>query len=567
MRLRPAKPLILLMALLSAACLTCVAEKEINYSDFYKTYGTLTPSELCVRGYDCLKLDDVATAQAFFNLAAGMWNEDLPFRDKVNCIISMNNIGSFLIFHNHNPQQAYPLLAKAQDLAVKEDASTILPVVYDNLAKIYDDFGDINRSMSMYRDAYTLSEGRTDRITVNKIFNDLASTAVFNGRLDSIRPQIESQLSLPVDSSVLSPYSSKLAEGLDAMLGRRYREAAGILTDADSLVRSDIDQPHYLVAHYLITAHAFMLAGNHDKAVRILGKAEKTVAESGIIYMLPKIYASLEQCYRSRGDAVRADYFRLRKLETRDSLYDAGSFSKIKDLESAHEIDKLNKGIEEAAIRHAHRLTLIWILVSGLIIIIALLAFLAIKNHSLNARNKTLVLKNEEANERQRIDRLLRLDYEKKIERLKSLIPEPAKERPQGEKTDATASRDRQAVPMTREEMVETIRRIKNVTEESPEIYFPDFSLNRLAEITDCKSAYLSYVINTELKKNFNTLIAEARIRKACELLLDEDTAHTLTLDAIAERVGYKSRSHFSAVFKKITGISPSRYAAIAREA
>lgn len=495
-----------------------------------------------------------------------MWNEDLPFRDKVNCIISMNNIGSFLIFHNHNPQQAYPLLAKAQDLAVKEDASTILPVVYDNLAKIYDDFGDINRSMSMYRDAYTLSEGRTDRITVNKIFNDLASTAVFNGRLDSIRPQIESQLSLPVDSSVLSPYSSKLAEGLDAMLGRRYREAAGILTDADSLVRSDIDQPHYLVAHYLITAHAFMLAGNHDKAVRILGKAEKTVAESGIIYMLPKIYASLEQCYRSRGDAVRADHFRLRKLETRDSLYDAGSFSKIKDLESAHEIDKLNKGIAEAAIRHAHRLTLIWILVSGLIIIIALLAFLAIKNHSLNARNKTLVLKNEEANERQRIDRLLRLDYEKKIERLRSLIPEPDAERPQGDKTDATASRDRQAVPMTKEEIVETIRRIKNVTEESPEIYSPDFSLDRLAEITGCKSVYLSYVINTELKKNFNTLIAEARIRKACELLLDEDTAHTLTLDAIAERVGYKSRSHFSAVFKKITGISPSRYAAIARE-
>lgn len=567
MLLRPAKPLILLMALLSAACLTCAAEKEINYSDFYKTYGTLTPSELCVRGYDCLKLDDVATAQAFFNLAAGMWNEDLPFRDKVNCIISMNNIGSFLIFHNHNPQQAYPLLAKAQDLAVKENASTILPVIYDNLAKIYDDFGDINRSMAMYRDAYTLSEGRTDRITVNKIFNDLAGTAVFNGRLDSIRPQIESQLELPVDTSVLSPYSRKLAQGLDAMLGRRYREAAGILTDADSLVRSDIDQSHYLVAHYIITAHAFMLAGNHDKAVRILGKAEKTVAESGIIYMLPKIYASLEQCYRNRGDAARADHFRLRKLETRDSLYDAGSFSKIKDLESAHEIDRLNKGIAEAAIRHAHRLTLIWILVSGLIIIIALLAFLAIKNHSLNARNKTLVLKNEEANERQRIDRLLRLDYEKKIERLKSLIPEPAKERPQREKTDATASRDRQAVPMTKEEMVETIRRIKNVTEESPEIYSPDFSLDRLAEITGCKSVYLSYVINTELKKNFNTLIAEARIRKACELLLDEDTAHTLTLDAIAERVGYKSRSHFSAVFKKITGISPSRYAAIAREA
>lgn len=76
---------------------------------------------------------------------------------------------------------------------------------------------------------------------------------------------------------------------------------------------------------------------------------------------------------------------------------------------------------------------------------------------------------------------------------------------------------------------------------------------------------HLSYVINTKLKKNFNTLIGEARIRKACELLIDEETAQTLTLDAIAEMVGYKSRSHFSAVFKKITGVAPSRYAAIAR--
>ena len=561
------RPLAILSLLITAIFQSYSDAKDINYSDFYRRYRKLTPSELCVKGYDCLKADDQETAQAFFNLAAGMWNDDLPYRDKVNCIISMNNIGSFLIFHNHNPHQAYPLLAKALDLARNEDASTILPVIYDNLAKIYDDFGDINRSMAMYREAYTLSEGRTDRITVNKIFNDLAGTAVFNGRLDSIREQIESQLALPVDTSVLSPYSSKLAEGLDAMLARHYRKAAEILTDADPLVKSDIDQSHYLVAHYLITARALMLAGNHDKAVEILGKAEKTVAESGIIYMLPKIYASLEQCYRSRGDAARAVHFRLKKLETRDSLYDAGSFSKIKDLESAHEIDKLNKGIAEATIRHSHRLTLIWILASGLIIIIALLAFLAIKNHSLNARNKTLVLKNEEANERQRIDRLLRLDYEKKIDRLRSLIREPDAERPQSEKAEAPASRDRQPVPMTREEMMETIRRIKNVTEESPEICSPDFSLDRLAEITGCKSAYLSYVINTELKKNFNTLIAEARIRKACELLLDEDTAHTLTLDAIAERVGYKSRSHFSAVFKKITGISPSRYAAIAREA
>lgn len=99
----------MLLILLSVARQSYAAEKEINYSDFYQTYAKLTPSELCVKGYECLKTDDIPTAQAFFNLAAGMWNDDLSFKDKVNCIISMNNIGSFLIFHNHNPQQALSL--------------------------------------------------------------------------------------------------------------------------------------------------------------------------------------------------------------------------------------------------------------------------------------------------------------------------------------------------------------------------------------------------------------------------------------------------------------------------
>ena len=225
--------------------------------------------------------------------------------------------------------------------------------------------------------------------------------------------------------------------------------------------------------------------------------------------MLPKVYSSLEQCYRNNGDITQANHFRLRKLEIRDSLYDAGSFSKIKELESAHEIDKLNKGIAEANIRHSHRMTLIRILVVGIVIIIALLVFLAIKNHSLDTRNKILVLKNEDANERQRIDHQLRLDYEERIEKLKALIPDTLNPDSSGQPIPQPApARDRQTVPLTKEEIMEIIRRIKNVTEESQEVFSSDFTLDRLAEITGCKAAYLSHVINTELKKNFNALIA-----------------------------------------------------------
>ena len=114
------------------------------------------------------------------------------------------------------------------------------------------------------------------------IWRDISSS------LDSVREQLKSQLTLPVDSSVLSSYSHKLAEGLEAMLDKRHKDAADILTDATSLVKSDIDQSHYLVVHYIMTAYALMQAGEHDKAAEKLRLAETVVEDSGIIYMLPK---------------------------------------------------------------------------------------------------------------------------------------------------------------------------------------------------------------------------------------------------------------------------------------
>ena len=46
------------------------------------------------------------------------------------------------------------------------------------------------------------------------------------------------------------------------------------------------------------------------------------------------------------------------------------------------------------------------------------------------------------------------------------------------------------------------------------------------------------------------------RIQKAKELLRDE----SLSVEAIAEQVGYNDYFYFTKVFKKNTGISPSKY-------
>ena len=68
--------------------------------------------------------------------------------------------------------------------------------------------------------------------------------------------------------------------------------------------------------------------------------------------------------------------------------------------------------------------------------------------------------------------------------------------------------------------------------------------------------------INQEYGSNFNSLLNEYRIKEACRRLGGNAN---MTIEGIAESVGFKSRTSFGALFKSITGLSPSAYQKISR--
>ncbi len=70
---------------------------------------------------------------------------------------------------------------------------------------------------------------------------------------------------------------------------------------------------------------------------------------------------------------------------------------------------------------------------------------------------------------------------------------------------------------------------------------------------------HISQVINEKLNQSFFEFIAMYRIREAEQMLSNPDCSH-LTVEDIAEEVGYISKSAFNKTFKKITGKTPSEY-------
>lgn len=85
------------------------------------------------------------------------------------------------------------------------------------------------------------------------------------------------------------------------------------------------------------------------------------------------------------------------------------------------------------------------------------------------------------------------------------------------------------------------------------------YSLRDLADDLNIAYTYLSFIINNEFGMSFNDLINKYRIEHMKSLIGRED--HSLyTLEGIAFKSGFNSRSTFYRAFYKSTGQVPSEF-------
>lgn len=97
---------------------------------------------------------------------------------------------------------------------------------------------------------------------------------------------------------------------------------------------------------------------------------------------------------------------------------------------------------------------------------------------------------------------------------------------------------------------------MQQIISEIQERYTENITLTELAENYKISTGHLSNLIKRELKLSFSEYIAARRIQRAKELLADD----TLSIEQIAGMVGYKDYFYFTKVFKKVAGVSPSKY-------
>lgn len=103
------------------------------------------------------------------------------------------------------------------------------------------------------------------------------------------------------------------------------------------------------------------------------------------------------------------------------------------------------------------------------------------------------------------------------------------------------------------------MNQLVNHMEEKKPYLDPELTLIALASQLNMSRNQLSKVINTGAGNNFYHFVNGFRVEEV-KRLIDSDKSKVYTILALARDAGFKSKSTFNSMFKKMTGMTPSEY-------
>lgn len=270
----------------------------------------------------------------------------------------------------------------------------------------------------------------------------------------------------------------------------------------------DIEHTRYLLFALMKRSRVYAKMGKWTDAIEQMKQVELTSERNDLLDGKILAYSYLCEYYDSIGDKELHSEYHLKHLALKDSMTNYQQMASIREMAFLNEMKAVEEQIEE--MERSRRYWVVAALVLSVIAIVVgvFLAMLRQKNRRLRQSNEALYERNLE---------MLRQDEERRREKT---------EKYKGSSLDAE----------TKESMLELLR---NVMENSDEVFTSDFTIDRLAELSNLKSKIVSQVINELCGTNFNAFVNEYRIKEACKRMNDREATANLTIEAIGNGVGF----------------------------
>lgn len=538
---------VIVICLLSAAPVMALRAPAQVY-DMPKKWFAISPEELLEMGLDYERREMPDSALFCFLIISGKYDSDPGYSDVKTALKAKRHAALLLWYPFYDARRSYDLYRNVVHLAEEAKMPYYEANAYNGIANILSLNYDYDKSASMPQEIlrnYRLAlekgiEGRhSDQVSI--VLNNVMATVtsfrlghdnVDLSEVDTIFAKVSEFASIWKDPDC--DYVRKRLDGHMAMRSDDYAGARDIFLRLAAEVSDDYSDIRELIQIYYDLASLYETTGKSDSAIYYARKVGDIADNNGFLeaqYHALQIEAAVR---RMLGENASADSLMLRYYVLRDSLQRHSGIGNYSERHLMRQTASIDAALREAESQKRVSRVVAWGVTVLLAICIGFITVIVRKNHKLTVRARKLAEKNTIIN---RQDDLIMQQTLRELQEKQKL------------EVDAVQKADE-----------ELLGKILEVFQTDRSIYSPDFSVDMLAHICGEKSKTVSACLNAGLGKNFNTILNEYRIREMCRLLSTPEVTASHTIEAIAQEVGFKTRSTYVAAFKRHTGLTPSEY-------
>lgn len=536
---------------------------QMHAADTIEALNKLPTDSLIRKGQAEVSNSNYDEALVCFTIAAKRYSPEIDNDEKFQTMVA--NVGKWYIyfFEYYDYVNAFKSISTAHEISKeigRSDSRIMLNYgcMYQTLAEQSEDPKLMEQALDYYAKAFkTGLEKDSDLSTVNMAFSNLVQVSAILDRTDRLAPLWKSFTSRNKEMKTASPSFSFDSIFYGIIIKMHQKDFTGAIAELDGRQMNSIvsqkGMGRYDIVRRINLAKSYIgLTGGYSKAIDCMLKAESIADSVGMKDARLEVYKYLRDIYSQAGQKDKSLDYQHKYLSLKDSVLNYRSGAAISELTYLKKVEDVEKNLDSIEKKRKLQTSIIWVAVA--IIILAAVSIFILRRHNRRLRilNETLYRNN-----------ILLIEKE---ETTRGKLEEAARLKADGETAHKSRPAKYQRSDLTEEEKEDIYMSIMNVMLNSQEIFEPEFSSVRLAELTGYTYRHISQVINEKTGDNFNALVNDSRIKEACRGMQPGGRFANLTIEAIANSVGFRSRTSFIAAFKKFTGLTPSRYQKMASE-
>lgn len=506
--------------------------------------------ELIDRGNDFLiGKHDPDSALLCYTIVTDRYNSDMSDSEKLVVAKVMHNAGILCYEYFHNYPAALEAFNRAYAISRHSGDERLSGMLLERLGNVYALCSQLSgsknvgaRSTDLFIQSYMLARKSGDNRSACRNIVNLTSLGLDRNNVTSgLRLALEDfEEFLSTDSISGKWIFSRLSSAGNYILKDDYQGALDEFTSLYTDLQSSDTAPELIPQMLENMIECCKQLGLYDQALCYTNSLIDVSRANSYLYDEAMAYRLRGELFSLTGESENAKSDSLRFFNLRDSLMGINQIKLIERMESIVDMREENRELLYQRHKHEKQKIVLYMLLVLLVAIVVFSAALYRRHRQLRESYIQLYRKQQAELRREDSDRM---------ERNGQKSPQPMRE-PSGVLSD--------------EQHDDYRSRILRVMDNDDAVFSSDFSLDRLAEMTEIKSRTLSVALNEIFNKNFYELLNEYRVREACRRLSDHEQYGHLTIEAISQSVGYKSRTSLVNAFKRITGLTPSEYQKLA---